>query len=103
MVWVDTEEEDLPRIELAHDGFEGRMGLVRTNIGSEIQIIPRMCYELTDLVEKWVVDRVIPTGEETCVFHVYGKDRIEWFQKRAILDEPMIIALRKFSFQETVI
>ena len=99
--WEEIQREELLAIEMnPREFFVGDVAAL--GLGSEIEIIPRRVYE-QDYFDSWVVDLKIPTGFDTCRFLVYGKARREWMMKRAILDELMIIALRKYQFQEVVI
>jgi len=99
-------EKELPQIQIEHNGFVARSedGLGCVSLGSEIEIVPRGCYPICDgWAERWTIDLKLPTGSETVTFTITGQDKIQWFNKRAILDEPMTIALRNFELKDVVI
>lgn len=98
--WEELERMELLSIVTNHEQFF--VGDIATiGLGSEIEVTPRRVYE-HDHYDTWVVDLTLPTGFDTCRFQVYGSRR-DWMTKRAILDKPMLIALRKSEFQEVVI
>lgn len=91
-----AEEAKLPQIELGYDGFKAQGDFAHINLGEWIDIIPRACYPLGEHAEKWIVDLAIPAGRETCVFYVYGEQRVSWMNLFARLDEPLLIRLKEF-------
>lgn len=96
--FLKLERENLCDIQPGHDGFYACLEHT-TLLGSEIEIIPRSHYLLSDDSEKWIVDLKIPTGSETCTFYVFGKKRVGWMARHARFDEPLTLQLHKFNYE----
>lgn len=96
--WEEIEREELLAIETnRQEFFVGDIAVL--GLGSEIEVTPRRVYE-HEHYDTWIVDLTLPMeGFDTCRFQVYGSRR-DWIMKRAILDSPMLIALRKSKFED---